>query len=327
MSDRRNLPSADDVRRAATNRWREVLPLCGVSPRLLDNRHHPCPGCGGSDRFRFDDREGRGTFICSQGGGEPIAGDGFTLLQHVHGCGFASAAEMVATSLGLQHGRLPDPAPAPQAEKPRQERRSRLTATEYQRWLAAQPITENDPAGRYLYGRGCALPQADGDLRWSAKVRHWPSGYEGPALMALVTDYRTCEPVTLHFTWIKPDGSGKADVDPNRLTLPGYTNVGVCRLWPDAEVTMGLAVAEGLESALTVARGFQPVWATLNAGNLAKLPHLPGIEALTVVADADDAGTKAATACANRWCEAGAEVRVWRAQQEGADPNDVWRAA
>lgn len=66
----------------ANGRWHRILENLGVNPALLKNSHSACPGCGGVDRFRFDDQEGRGTFICSQGTGEPIAGDGFNALIH-----------------------------------------------------------------------------------------------------------------------------------------------------------------------------------------------------------------------------------------------------
>ncbi|NYY79755.1 hypothetical protein DMH17_06695 [Raoultella planticola] len=35
--------------------------------------------CGGADRFRFDDKEGRGTWFCNQCG----AGDGLKLVEKV----------------------------------------------------------------------------------------------------------------------------------------------------------------------------------------------------------------------------------------------------
>jgi hypothetical protein len=52
-------------------------------------------------------------------------------------------------------------------------------------------------AADYLAARRCALPHPEGDLRWHPEVRH-PSGHVGPALLALVTDAVTCEPLTLH---------------------------------------------------------------------------------------------------------------------------------
>ena len=102
------------------------------------------------------------------------------------------------------------------------------------------------------------------------------------------------------------------------------------RLHPDEGLITGLLVAEGLETALSAALGFRPVWATIDAGNLAAFPVLPGVECLTILADHDRpnprtgrrAGLVAAEACARRWLAAGAEVRVWRAPAEGEDFND-----
>lgn len=76
---------AEEVLAAAQGHWVSVLQRLQVDGALLRPRHGPCPGCGGRDRFRFDDRDGNGSFICSQGGGGNLAGNGIALLQHVHG--------------------------------------------------------------------------------------------------------------------------------------------------------------------------------------------------------------------------------------------------
>ena len=40
----------------AAGRWREMLStLGGVSADVLDGKNHPCPKCGGTDRFRMID--------------------------------------------------------------------------------------------------------------------------------------------------------------------------------------------------------------------------------------------------------------------------------
>lgn len=74
----------------ARGRWPELFNKLGYTlSTTAPHEHIACPMCGGSDRFRFDNKNGDGSFICSQGTGEPIAGDGFTLLEH----GGKSAAE------------------------------------------------------------------------------------------------------------------------------------------------------------------------------------------------------------------------------------------
>lgn len=90
---------AEDVLNAARGNWVHVLGMCEVATELLSKRHGPCPGCGGNDRFRFDDIDGNGTFICSQGGGGNLSGNGLTLLQHVHGWDWKRSLEEVGKRL------------------------------------------------------------------------------------------------------------------------------------------------------------------------------------------------------------------------------------
>jgi putative DNA primase/helicase len=147
-------------------------------------------------------------------------------------------------------------------------------------------------------------------------------------LVALVTDVLTVEPISLHQTWLAPDGSGKASIDRPRLLLKGHRKAGgVIRLVEDAEVTLGLAVAEGIETALTTMRAFRHCWCCIDASNLAAFPVLAGIDALTIVEDRDPAGQAAARACADRWLAAGVEVWIWQAPAEGQDFNDIARRA
>ena len=190
-------------------------------------------------------------------------------------------------------------------------------------WNACRPVS--GAARAYLEARCCVIPPADGDLRYQPELKH-PSGCIGPALVALVTDAVTREPLTLHRTWVRADGT-KAPLDPPRMLLGGHRKQGgVVRLWPDEMVSMGLGVGEGIESALSLAHAFTPVWACLDAGNLAALPVLAGIEALTIAADNDEngIGIAAAKTCAARWAAQGSEVRIVMTEDKG-DMNDAAR--
>lgn len=315
---------ADQIRAAARGRWRDILPHLGIDRQHLVDRHSPCPGCGGADRFRFDDRNGAGTWICG-GGGNLQAGDGFGLLQHCHGWGFVTALAEVARVLGLESDQV-DQRPAARREPleaaaTRPVKQLTLAPEWQERWKRALPIEPDTPAARYLLGRSCRLPPKDGDLRWHPSVPYWRARpHKGPALIGLISDPRSGRPISMHFTWIAPDGSGKADLGdaPVRLTLWGHSNVGVIRLWPDQDVTLGLGIAEGTETALSAARVFEPMWSTVTASSMARLPVLPGIEALSIFADDDPAGWKAAAACARTWRESGVEVRVLRPPTERA---------
>ncbi|MGM1067338.1 primase-helicase zinc-binding domain-containing protein [Enterobacter bugandensis] len=85
----------------ACGHWPRILPALGV--KVIKNRHQACPVCGGSDRFRFDDKEGRGTWFCNQCG----AGDGLKLVEKVFGVKPSEAAQKV----NAVTGNLPPVAP------------------------------------------------------------------------------------------------------------------------------------------------------------------------------------------------------------------------
>jgi putative DNA primase/helicase len=251
-------------------------------------------------------------FICSRSERDRTMGvtvDDLGGRAHCFRCGFKATTRADAPTM---------PRVLPQRLAPRE------TLSDYGRdlWAACRPVS--GPARAYLEARCCAIPPADGDLRWHPALKHPPSGHVGPALVALLTDATTREPRTLHRTWVRPDGR-KADVDPPRMQLGGHRKAGaVCRLWPDEAVALGLGVAEGIETALSLAHAFQPVWAAIDAGNLATLPVLDGVESLTIGADNDEShtGQRAAEGCARRWAEAGREVRIVLADAMGDDLND-----
>jgi putative DNA primase/helicase len=198
----------------------------------------------------------------------------------------------------------------------------RDTLSEYglELWRACKPVY--GVALDYLKARHCAVPPEDGDLRFHPTLKHH-SGYVGPALVGLVTHAETRQPMTLHRTWVKPDGT-KADVDPPRSLLGRHRKAeGVIRLWPDDSVTTGLGIAEGIETALSLAHGYKPVWACIDAGNLADFPVLLGIESLLIAVDNDPAGVGAARMCAERWTRSGVKVLMVTSDKPKADLNDV----
>ena len=96
----------DAIKRAASGRWAEILSRhAGIEPEALDGRHHPCPKCGGTDRFRaLDDFSETGAVLCNQCFGENN-GDGFAALQHYAGIDFKAAVQLVAHYVGMSNGK------------------------------------------------------------------------------------------------------------------------------------------------------------------------------------------------------------------------------
>lgn len=84
------------IQTSMIGQWHGVLEGAGVT--LPQGRKHgPCPMCGGKDRFRFDDRDGRGTWICNQCG----AGDGLTLFARSSCLSVKEAIPLLASMCGL----------------------------------------------------------------------------------------------------------------------------------------------------------------------------------------------------------------------------------
>ncbi|MDE1484609.1 TOPRIM and DUF927 domain-containing protein [Xenorhabdus bovienii] len=92
----------------ANNQWHGLLEALSINVPNDANKHTACPACGGKDRFRFDNKEGRGTFYCNQCG----SGDGLSLVQKVKRCDAASAAKMIADVLTYAPQRPSEQPPA-----------------------------------------------------------------------------------------------------------------------------------------------------------------------------------------------------------------------
>lgn len=223
------------------------------------------------------------------------------IVEYCHRCGYISANNRANKPANLPH--------IPKSYRPWQDLAAHL-------WDKAQPI-KGTLAERYLQSRNCMLPPADGDLRFLSA-----SGEHPASMLARITDSVTCEPISLHFTQLARDGTKLG-----RRLLAGHRKAGgVVRLWPDDTVTYSLGIAEGIETALSLAHGHAPVWAAIDASNLAAFPVLAGIETLVISTDGDDAGIESAATCAERWNSAGKHVLLVAASEIGCDLNDEVRA-
>ncbi len=103
-----------EIKLLANGRWVEILTATtGIDAGLLDGKHHPCPKCGGTDRFRIFDME-CGAVLCNQcfscGNG-----DGLSAMMWLLGCSLPDAIEKVAKYLAAE--RVPRKPPSQKKPK------------------------------------------------------------------------------------------------------------------------------------------------------------------------------------------------------------------
>lgn len=300
----------DRTANAAKGKWRGILLTLGLPEKCLQDRHGPCPLCGGNDRFRWDNREGRGTYICSQCG----AGDGMKLAIEYTGKDFRE----VAAEIDRMVGNLK--ADTPKREMTDQTRRDVLRDT----YRATERVKEGDLVHRYLAARGVddlIYPDA---LRFAPNLRDGEGGIR-PAMVAMVCG-PDGKPVSMHRTFLKPDGSGKAEMASPRKMMPGELPEGACVRLSEYVPGGALGIAEGIETALSASAMFGiPVWSAINSAILKKWLPPEGCEEVAIFGDSDPkfGGQAAAWALAHRLAVKGISVTVHLPSEIGTDWNDI----
>ncbi|WP_326899067.1 primase-like DNA-binding domain-containing protein [Kosakonia cowanii] len=268
-----------DTVNMACGHWPRILPALGVP--VIRNRHQACPVCGGSDRFRFDDKEGRGTWFCNQCG----AGDGLKLVEKVFGVSASEAAGKVNAVTGT----LPQVAPAATtpADTGTDAARKAAAARAAELMASARPATGN----AYLTRKGLAEREC-----LTLTTTHKTGGVTyraGDVVVPLHDDTGALVNVQL----INADG--------DKRTLKGGQVKGAAHTFSGKKETgKRLWIAEGYATALTVHHlTGETVMVALSSVNLLSLASLarrqhPACQ-IILAADRDlsgDGQTKAAAA-------------------------------
>jgi putative DNA primase/helicase len=292
----------------AKGRWQAILPALGIDKRYLVNRHGPCPMCDGKDRFRFDDKDGRGTWFCNQCG----AGDGVDLVMRANNLDFKRAAREIEKHVGTA------PVIAIRQGRPPEKVKAQMTEI----WRSSTPMV--GAAARWWMNRVGRVPDSP-DLREVYELPLFDEGRNAgvfPAMVARVRDHEG-RWVNLHRTYLDRFGN-KAPVGDCRrvmdLQLPPGAAV---RLAP---VGVCLGIAEGIETAEAASIIHNvPVWAALTAQNLERWRPPAGVGMVRIFGDNDKSATgqAASWALAKRLRREGYVVTVDLPETEGDDWNDV----
>lgn len=239
-----------DTVKQACGHWPRILPALGVT--VIKNRHQACPVCGGSDRFRFDDKEGRGTWFCNQCG----AGDSLKLVEKVFGVTPSEAAGKVNAVTGNLPPVAPEVTAAAEAETEADRKAAAALAVKLME--KARPATGNAYLTRKGFpGRECltlTTLHKTGGVTYRA----------GDVVVPLYDDSGALVNVQL----INADGL--------KRTLKGGQVKGACHILDGKkEAGKRLWIAEGYATALTVHHlTGETVMVALSSVNLLSLASL-----------------------------------------------------
>jgi putative DNA primase/helicase len=268
----------------ARGKWRFILSQAGVPEAALTGKHTECPLCGGEDRFRFDNKEGAGTYYCNGCG----AGTGYNLIMKHNGIDFPKALEIVK---GLVGDATEDP---PERRPDTPEKKASLNRL----WASGE--ASSGFTVEYLSGRGLDVKTAAAaakHLRFTHKAWLREDGEFYPAMLALVTR-PSGTPVSIHRTFLLPNGRKK-------MLMPAVGNVMGAGIFFGPRTESKWIVGEGIETTLA---GWEiedhdgTAVSAVSAGGLEALEVPDHVNDLVILADNDAsfAGMKAAAALAHR---------------------------
>ena len=279
-------------------------------PPITGKNHYkgPCPICKGEGKFRIDDKNGLGSWICVCGSGNIIK-----LLEQVTGKDFKTLAAEIDKILGRTY-----------QVGTRQPTQNMSNVQKARDKFLELPKLAGTQAQEYLNNRGLfTLPR--GGVRFSPSEPCKETGGNLPALYAIASD-EFGEPVYIHRTFL--DGTTKANIETQRklFKLKEFEGPAAIKLFEAADV---MGVGEGIETSLGAHILYKmPVWATLNTSILKKFRSPTGVKTLYIFADNDKngAGLAAGFECGHRNILTNndvTEVVIRWPEDYGKDFNDV----
>ncbi|KAI3602966.1 putative primase (plasmid) [Cupriavidus necator H850] len=323
---------------------RQYLPAEVLTDRFWRGRPGPCPLCGGHDRFTYDNKRGRGDWVCRKcNDGSPKAGDGLELVR----CYTRMTYWQLQSELNGEQA-------VPVTPRPVQPNQGRHRGGDdpaakmrriIKQWNAATELVPGDHAMRYLAARVPGLRAPRPTALRLASQDYWHDGQlvgRYPTIVAQFTlpDGRMA---TLHRTSLDPDSPAKAMiVTADGEILPVKRNEvsalpiagGAVRLMPPRAGEVG--VAEGLENAYAAYMLFGlPAWNCLNRVLLSQFVVPPdlGIHTVHIFADFDKIDPKTgkspgmadALKLEKRLRAEGLRTVMHRPKVRGTDFCDQWR--
>lgn len=294
--------NSEDV---ARGKWEMILKDVGMDERSLTGRQCECPMCGRKDKFRFDNKEDRGTWYCNSCG----AGDGYKLYMFFTRINnFNQAVRKIAKDYG-----------ALEAIKQKERKDARIALNKL--WKGSTDGVSE--IAKYLATRGIKHVPANvlgRVLRFSQHTPWSSGGVTGyaPAMLARVLN-RDGSPATIHRTFLT------TDVPVRKMLMPHDGKLDGCYIPLGRPVENVLGVAEGIETALAAHSCFGgTVWATYCAEQLIRFTEPTSVDSLSIYGDNDTSfvGQAAAYRLAASVVKRGKAASVFIPEIAGEDWND-----
>ena len=296
-------------------RWKAILVHFGVPVEYLDGKHHPCPVCGGVDRFRFDNQDGTGSWFCGQHLPKQ-AGYGLQLVLEVLKCSVPEAMNRIEV--------IVDTAPSAPIIPVRNKIDPRPLLNKL--WLLSDPLTGSDMVSKYLHSRGLVLTPRN--IRINTSCYEPDSSKRMTAMVARIQN-AAGKPISLHRTYL--ENGSKAEILAAKKIMPGTESLqgSAVRLFSSQDKLFWpgiLGIAEGIETAIACAHHFQiATWACISSTLMPSWLPPEQVREVYVFGDNDAnyAGQEAAYRLAHILHRKGLIVKVMIPDDVG-DFADVW---
>lgn len=261
--------------------WEKVLPLFKIDSNYLKKKSGPCPICStekrGRHRFRFDNKDGQGTWYCQNCG----AGNGFTLIQKFTGRSsyeiLRDLEEKIGNHIKVDDGWTP-PVAVDEELTPEEVAKNRV-ALEAAR-AGAKHLDGNDPVSKYLRMRvpKCDLSVLSRHIRYHPRMKYYEQLDDDsyvlrgvhPVMLAQAVDSKDT-PITLHRTYLTMEGK-KAPYEKVKKQMAGVRKLkGAAIRLNDVPESRTLGLCEGIETGFAIITGYRntiTVWSMLNCRNM-----------------------------------------------------------
>lgn len=312
--------SIEDIKRAANARPMDLLAALGINETLRPGGYISMCSPVRKDRkasFTIFIKNG---FLAWRDEATGDKGDVLGLVAHVK-CwehlpkkGIGEVCRFVSALYGLEsvsrdqldRDRENSRRKAAEIQKKAGEETARNEGRAMELWLSAMPLLGSAAETYLRQARGIDLQtlpkgprgglRVPGVLRCLPSHRHQETYKDLPCMIAGCVDYALEQPAirAVHRTWLKQDGSDKADVTPQRKVWPSFAGL-VIPIWKGADnLTIGEAIANGVRETLVLTEGIEDgltatladpshrVWAMIALGNMGNVPIPECIDGIIV---------------------------------------------